>query len=209
MVHNDCLDGVGLDEKEKGRCDSIVFTFTDDSELKNDLIEFRPGVRMILNSYIRSPSHGVDRRGCDPCLLMPHPVQLYVFYSILLTPLAGVWHVCTIPYIQEWLSISLHHNHELWFVVNSINLYPILLSPVQWPMGSLGQALCAIHPKHTESLSQTIIWAFVYSLWMIFEWRGFSKLWRVVDGRESLIVRRIVHIHIILSFVTAYCHHLN
>ena len=127
MVHNDCLDGVGLDEKEKGRCDSIVFTFTDDSELKNDLIEFRPGVRMILNSYIRSPSHGVDRRGCDPCLLMPHPVQLYVFYSTLLTPLAGVWHVCTIPYIQEWLSISLHHNHKLWFLVNSINLYPILL----------------------------------------------------------------------------------
>ena len=118
-------------------------------------------------------------------------------------------HVCTIPYIQEWLSISLHHNHKLWFVVNSINLYPILLSPVQWPMGSLGQALCAIHPKHTESLSQAIIWAFVYSLWMIFEWRGFSKLWRVVDGRESLIVRRIVLIHIILSFVTAYCHHLN
>ena len=49
MVHNDCLDGVGLDEKEKGRCDSIVFTFTD-SGLKNDLIEFRPGFRMILNS---------------------------------------------------------------------------------------------------------------------------------------------------------------
>ena len=52
MVHNDCLDGVGLDEKEKGRCDSNVFTFTD-SGLKNDLIEFRPGVRMIQNSYIQ------------------------------------------------------------------------------------------------------------------------------------------------------------